>query len=361
VKHLEIVVGAQYGSEAKGHVTTRLLDARQDMRKRFDSNPYPMVNVRVAGPNAGHTAYTTGGAKYALRQVPVGATRPYPVTLVIAAGSEIDPEVLIGEIDILEGDGCLSGKTLYIDPNATIIDPLHKTQENEAMLIDRIGSTGKGIGAARASRLMRKANRLADVPNLVDKLRRQNVIISPYVPNPTDHVIIEGTQGYGLGLHGRHYPQCTSSDCRAIDFAAMAGINPWTTPVTVWAVARMYPIRVAGNSGPMRNETSWEQLGLPEEKTTVTQKVRRVGHWDSDLVRDAVWANGGGDAVKIALTMTDQRWPELTGLSNYTDVYNVCQKSHDDMSLMHFIGEVQMHSGAKVGMVTTGPESGLIW
>jgi len=133
-------------------------------------------------------------------------------------------------------------------------------------------------------------------------------------------VQIEGTQGYGLGLHTRHYPQVTSSDCRAIDFMAMAGVSPWganVRQVDVWVVYRPYPIRVAGNSGPLYRETTWEELGLPQEHTTVTQKVRRVGGWDGALARAALTANGGpSPSVHIAVTMIDQVDDTLAGVTD---------------------------------------------
>ena len=116
----------------------------------------------------------------------------------------------------------------------------------------------------------------------------------------------------------------TSSDCRSIDFLAMAGIDPTRCSVVVtnWIVCRVFPIRVAGNSGPMEGETSWAELGLDEERTTVTQKVRRVGTWDQDLVRRAVQANGGHNA-NVVITMLDQAIPELKEFAErYTDGYD---------------------------------------
>jgi hypothetical protein len=47
----------------------------------------------------------------------------------------------------------------------------------------------------------------------------------------------------------------------------------------------------------------------------VTQKVRRVGAWDIDLVSDAARANGALPLSPVlgALTMADHVWPELAG------------------------------------------------
>ena len=352
MRKIDVVVGAQYGSEAKGHVTQRLVAAALDVPSQVRA-----VNVRVAGPNAGHTAYDSEGRRYALRQVPVGAVSPQSVVLVIAPGSEIDPQVLLDELQFLSVDGHLANKEIWVSPNATLIEDSHKVEEVSRLLVQTAGSTAKGIGAARADRLMRSARRLVDDQELCTRLQlTYGVILSDYFPvsrsdSSLDHVIIEGTQGYGLGLHGKHYPQCTSSDCRAIDFMAMAGISPWGERVDVWAVARMFPIRVAGNSGFMYNETTWAELGLPEEKTTVTQKVRRVGHWDSQLVHDAVRANGGGAHVRLALTMTDQKWPEMAGATSH-------MSASIPGEFWKWVDGVERGIGARISMVTTGPETG---
>lgn len=362
MKKLEVVVGGQYGSEAKGHVTTRLLDKRHEQNSRFSPDALRLVNVRVAGPNAGHTGYDADGRAWPLRSVPVGATRPQPVTLVIAPGSEIDPDVLIGEVRELTDAGLMDNKALIVSPDATLIEDRHKIDEVSQLLVQRAGSTAKGIGAARADRIMRNAKRVRDDELLMKELRSLKVVIGTWNPTSIEHVIIEGTQGYGLGLHGKHYPQCTSSDCRAIDFVAMAGLNPWGTPVMVWVVARMFPIRVAGNSGYLKDETTWEALGLPEERTTVTKKVRRVGMWDDELIDHAVQANGGHPAARVALTMIDQRWPDLAGASSWQQLVQLAGSSlYDQRGVGSFIQHVERTTRARVGMLTTGPKTGLMF
>lgn len=303
---VSVVVGGQFGSEGKGAVTGFL-------GKKMGA--YDMA-IRVAGPNAGHTVYADTGREWKLRSVPVAAVTSPDCQLHLAAGSEIDLEVLVHELTELDADGHHVSERLSIHPSATILEYRHRSQESEIGLIDRIGSTGKGIGAARADRIMRSACIAEDMAPLERFLGE---------PGPLDlddigWVVIEGTQGYGLGLHTRNYPKATSSDCRAIDFLGMAGISPWASeisPFEVIVVARTYPIRVAGNSGPLQGETTWQELGLPEERTTVTNKIRRVGTWDQELVQEAIFANGGGGwdpSVKLAITMLDQRFPQTSGL-----------------------------------------------
>lgn len=297
-----VVVGGQFGSEGKGAITAFL--AR-------DLGPEDVV-VRVAGPNAGHTAYSPGGREWKLRAVPVAAVVNDHCQLHLAAGSEIDLDVLFSEINALEEAGIPVRNRLTVDPSATLLLPQHVKFEQADGIVGRIGSTGKGIGAARQDRLNRTAPLARDTELLTEFLTDEG----HFELEGVHHLLIEGTQGYGLGLHTRFYPQVTSSDCRAIDFLAMAGVSPWAEDVRleVVVVARVFPIRVAGNSGPLKGETTWDRLGLPEEHTTVTHKVRRVGEWDEDLVLEALAANGGGNFhpnVKLALTMLDQLHPEL--------------------------------------------------
>lgn len=348
---LEIVVGAQFGSEAKGHVVQRLTTRAQERGA--------VAVVRVAGPNAGHTGHDADGTAWALRQVPVAAVTPGPAILGIVAGSEIDPPVLLDEYDRLRAAGLMANKMLWVSEEATLIDDDHKIAEGTGRdnLVHAVGSTGKGIGAARADRAMRKARRLKDDEGLLHELATRGISIADARYKPAtliNTLIIEGTQGYGLGLHAGFYPQCTSSNCRASDFMAMAGVHPWQFDETeVWAVARMYPIRVAGNSGPLNEETTWEALGLPEERTTVTKKVRRVGMPDWELVRRAVAANGGAPTVKLAVTMVDQMFPWLKDRF-MADPDLIFDDRYPEV--LDYFARIERATQAKIGLVTTGPD-----
>jgi adenylosuccinate synthase len=271
---------------------------------------------------------------------------------------------------------------LFVSGEATLLEQKHKDTETSLDLHAKLGSTGKGIGAARADRIMRSAQRIIDSEDALNRLMDIGADVidaNQYVDWMADwlekddaQIVIEGTQGYGLGLHAGHYPTCTSSDARGIDFMAMAGIMPWSPgveDVTIWLVARVFPIRVAGQSGPLKGETSWDDLGLPEERTTVTHKVRRVGEWDADLMRQAVVANGGatfgvrheflmkGFSVVVALTMVDQKIP---GLFNKTEWRSLSEADNDELSVL--IRSVENDAGTTVGMVSTGPKAVLpIW
>lgn len=341
---LQVVVGGQFGSEAKGHIAGWL--AAQET--------VPLC-IRVAGPNAGHSVVNPlSGVKHALRQIPAGAVTNANATLAIAAGSEIDLTVLADEILRLEADGVKIRERLTVDPQATVLLPRHQTAEARADLITAVGSTGKGVGAARADRIMRTAGICAELPETIGQFGKMASVANLARLSVYSAVQVEGTQGYGLGLHAGHYPQCTSSDCTALDFLAMAQVNPWHFPkqaLQIWVVFRPYPIRVAGNSGPLECETTWEALGLEPEYTTVTKKMRRVGLWDGRLATEAIAANGGygvmpHNPVKAALTMADQIDPSLAGVTDPETVWF-------NAKYQEFAGQMLADCGRRPLLVTT--------
>jgi len=304
------------------------------------------VGVRVGGPNAGHTVVDKEGRVYPLRQVPVGAVADPSCYLVIAAGSELDMEVLEGEIRLLEADGHSVINRLFVDRSATVIHQGHRDEEQQGL---EAGSTRKGIGAARAARAMRTAP-VAD--NYAHTGVGQGVKLSQLLTN-TRHflsqqrrILIEGTQGFALGSHAGFYPHCTSGDCRAIDFLAQAGIPP-NVKADVWVVLRTHPIRIAGDSGPLMKETTWTAIGVEPEFTTVTKKMRRVGQWDKDLAATAIEANGGEDC-SVALTFFDYWHKELHGASDRKALTKAHWKT---------VREVEGEIGAPVHLLGTGPAS----
>ena len=348
---LSVVVGGQFGSEGKGAIAGWLTSDRIEQPEGGD-----VLCVRVAGPNAGHTVMgrgpdgeEEGTYPWRLRSVPVAAVTNENAVLAIAAGSEIDMEVLTDELTRLDKAGYNATGRLNIDGQATMLTNEHKDAEYQAGLTEKLGSTGKGIGAARAARLMRTAtlarSELKDTIS-VESLIRQIL--------PTGHVVIEGTQGYGLGLHAGHYPQCTSSNTRAIDFCAMAGAHPlgsWTRNYKVWVTLRTFPIRVAGNSGPLEDETTWDALGLAPELTTVTQKIRRVGMFDYDLAAAAVRGNGGPAVCDIALTMFDYVFPEYKDRHGWLYFKNLSDEAQT------YISEIEDQTGATVRLLGTSPDT----
>lgn len=320
-----IVVGGQFGSECKGAVCARLHRETPEM-----------VGVRVGGSQAGHTVVDGKGRTWALRHVPVAAVVDPESVLVIAEGSEIDLNVLEMEIQKLELAGFAVRERLLVDPEATVIEDRHKAIEADIST----GSTHKGVGAARADRALRRCRRMGDLEpqgiTLVQTggwLRQRE---SQSLPT-----LIEGVQGYGLGSHAGYWPHVTSGDCRAQDFLAMAGLTT-KSYTEVWLTVRPYPIRIAGNSGPLQGETSWAMLGLAPEQTTVTRKTRRVGAWDRDLVLKAIDAN---EPDYVALMQFDYVFRHLHGETEMAGGTDAAA----------WVTGLERELGVPVGMLGTGP------
>lgn len=355
--NLDVVVGAQFGSESKGHLTA-------DLAKRYLDEGREVFAVRVAGHNAGHTAYDSQGRAWALRTVPAAAVVDNRIKLVIAAGSEVDPRVLRSEVDELEAAGIPVSNRLFVDGSATWLEQDHINQEQEAQMHEKSGSTAKGVGAARAARIMRVARTIEDYAKLcydLDdtetsgwvgfNLSHTGPMLRFVLGEPNTAILIEGTQGYGLGVHTDHYPLTTSSDCRAIDFLAMAGIDPTAADdYKVWLATRPNPIRVAGPSGELKGETTFADLGQAEEFTTVTKKLRRVGEWDPELVKEAIEANGGPRVVRIGMSMVDKIFP---GASNAESVEDLPTEAR------LWLTEREDELGVEIDWIGTGPDSHL--
>jgi adenylosuccinate synthase len=349
---IQVIVGGQFGSEGKGHAAAELA-AREG----------EMLAIRTGGPNAGHTAYglpryptsprQDPGRKVAfkLRQLPVAGVVNPRATIAIAPRGLVQMDLLEAELQQV-----VPRSPVLVDPAATLLEHAHIAveQSDESLAW---GSTRKGIGAARADRIHRTAKTVQDLIDWPAQMAVYPVLGEALRYLNQGHTVqIEAAQGYGLGLHTSFYPKTTSADCRAIDALADVGLNPWALPDTaleVWVVVRPYPIRVAGKSGPLLNETSWEALELPEERTTVTNKVRRVGGWDPGLVREAVRANGP-QGVRLWLNMADHEFPFLAGVTD------LGQLDKPERAEVHrWLATVMTETGAPVHALGTGPDTAI--
>lgn len=330
-----VVVGAQYGSEGKGNLV------------RFLANEY-QHHVRVGGPNAGHSIQV-GGKIWKMQALPCGWANKN-ATLWLGAGAVISPEILLREIKETDDFGYSTKVRTMIDARATILDPMHHTLEGGIHGSDhaRIGSTGEGVGAARISRMKRNKD--------VSRLARSVGEFTPYLADTVAElnrrhdvgysIMIEGTQGSALSLIHGDWPYVTTSDPNVSGIMADVGFAPRVDPDVI-LVARTYPIRVAGNSGPMSNEMSWadlsEKLGKQiEEKTTVTHKTRRVGMWDAALFKRACLLNR---PESICLNFVDYLNPEDEGITEWGRL---------SRSTKDFVHEVERIANAPVAFVGTG-------
>jgi adenylosuccinate synthase len=278
-----VIVGGQFGSEGKGKVAHYL--AREQRAT---------IAIRVGGSNSGHTAIDRFGIPRVFRVLPTPALVD-EVTCVLGAGTYIDVEVLLSEIKVAQ----LPAERLRIDPNAYVITDEHKKIESQWGLRERIGSTQSGTGAAVVDRIFRRsATHLAQYdPRLIEFVKPTRPFLRSALKRG-EHVIIEGTQGFGLSLlHSPYFPKATSRDTTAAGFIAEAGLSPLDVGEIV-LVLRAFPIRVPGDSGDLPQEIDWDTVAWEGgwetnliEHTSVTDQIRRVARFDPMIVQGAIEIN----------------------------------------------------------------------
>jgi adenylosuccinate synthase len=328
-----VVVGGQYGSEGKGKVAEYLAATTR-----------ANAVIRVGGSNSGHTGYTPTGARQILRHLPTAALLPDPPLCLIGAGSYLDVAVLLEELRRTQ----LPPERLVIDRNAFLITDADREYEREAGLRERIGSTASGTGAAVRRRIERPTEHPSpsDVPELAPCVGNVAERVRQLL-DKNARVIIEGTQGFGLSvLHAPHYPSATSRDTSAAAAVSEAGVSPRDVDEVV-LVIRSYPIRVAGNSGPLANEVDWYTVAADagtdqelSEYTSVTGLERRVGRFDAEIVRHAITVNHPSLIVLNHVDYVDARAGETREMT---------EKAWD------FVDYVTGSIGAPIGCVGLGP------
>ena len=331
---VSVVVGGQFGGEGKGKVAHFLA---KEMKAK--------IAVRVGGTNSGHTVIDSSGTPIIFRQLPTAAILP-EVICVIGAGSYVSPDILLEEVSRIN----LSKERLFIDPNATIITDDDKNKEEASFLKETIGSTQSGTGAALVKRISRITSDC-----LARNDDRLKAFIKPTAPFLRDHIskgtriIIEGTQGFGLSLlHSDCYPYVTSRDTSAASFVSEAGLSPLDVDDVV-LVLRAFPIRVAGNSGPLISEIDWDTVTNEGnyktpifELTSVTKTVRRVARFNPVIVRKSIMVN---KPTRIVLNHLDYIDSKCLDLISMTD------------KAVTFINQVELLIRKKTDYLGFGPAS----
>jgi adenylosuccinate synthase len=333
---VDVLIGGEYGSEGKGHIASHL--ARE----------YDLL-VRVGGPNAGHKVFQVP-EPYTHHQLPSG-TRFSEARLLIGPGAVINADKLLKEI----ADCKVDAERLSIDPQVMIIS--RKDISAEKRLVESIGSTGQGVGNATARRILKRGDdgtKLArDIPELKPFIRPACIVLDKAFFQ-RKRVFVEGTQGTGLSLYHGQYPHVTSRDTTVAGCLSEAGISP-SRVRRVIMVVRSYPIRVQdpskSTSGPMSQELKWTEIsrrsGVPlseltkTEKTSTTDRKRRVGEFDWELLRRAASLNGPTD---VALTFSD-----------YVSIKNRDARRFEQLSeeTIRFIEEIERVAGAPVSLIST--------
>lgn len=321
---LDIIVGAQWGDEGKGHITD-LFAAQAHIVARFSG-----------GDNAGHTL-TIGGEIFKLHLIPSGIIYP-DVLCLIGSGVVINPGVLLREMDALAERGIdVSPRRLKISQNAHLITPAHvaldKADEKQRGP-DAIGTTQRGIGPAytdKTSRQGLRAGLFADPEGLADAVQThiasKNIVLekiyraepldadeiaaqyaeyaqrlAPYLVNAPIFldealrngrtVLGEGAQGTFLDLDHGTYPFVTSSSPTAGGALIGLGVGPKQVGRVI-GITKAFTSRVG--SGPFVTELYGDEAlrlrgtgSKPwDEYGTTTGRPRRVGWLDVVMLNHA--------------------------------------------------------------------------
>lgn len=318
-----VVVGTQWGDEGKGKITDFLAEGA-DVVARYQG-----------GNNAGHTILI-GNKKYKLTMIPSGIFNQNKVC-VIGNGMVINPSALIDEINYIH-ENEFSTDNLKISDRAHVIMPYHLVMdglEEERKGDNKIGTTRKGIGPCYMDKAARNGIRIADLMDAEEfepKVRRMvaeknqvieqvyggqpldaDTIISEYLgfaeilrPYVTDtsvvlndaidagqKILFEGAQGVMLDIDQGTYPFVTSSNPTAGGVCIGSGVGPSKIQQVI-GVAKAYTTRVGDGPFPteLNNETGDWIREKGHEYGTVTGRPRRVGWFDSVVVRHARRVSG---------------------------------------------------------------------
>ncbi len=340
------IVGAQWGDEGKGRVVDYLAQAA-DVVVRYQG-----------GDNAGHTVVNEYG-KFQLHLLPSGIFNPN-AHCVIGAGTVVNMEILLQEIDRVEVTGVIT-RNLWVDQRAHLLLPDYRqldVLQEKALGNNAIGTTKRGIGPAYTYKVARVGVRLGDLrypdwarrrfqvtlerlqreyntygvepPTLDALLEPQLALFAKLAGHVVDtvpllrgwlqankEVIVEGQLGAMRDLDWGVYPYVTSSNPTA-SYAPVGTGFPSNYLQRVIGVAKAYTTAVG--AGPFPTEISGEletelrQLG--QEFGATTGRPRRVGWFDAVAARYAVWLSG---ITELAITKLDvlDSLPEIKICTGY--------------------------------------------
>ncbi len=228
-----LVVGTQWGDEAKGKIVDYLAD-ENDIVARYNG-----------GDNAGHTIHKNG-KDYVLHFVPSGILHDDKINL-MCQGMVVNPKRLIEEVRNLRRL-CVNidYNNLQIDWNVHLILPYHVARDKAEG--GALGTTGKGIGPAYEDKIGRRGIRLIDLrsPDLEKKVVKNIDFYNKILPedkrvkaydvfnelenegeemlgfvadtsatireNRNKKLLLEGAQGALLDISTGTYPFVTSSN-----------------------------------------------------------------------------------------------------------------------------------------------------
>lgn len=319
-----VVIGTQWGDEGKGKIVDWLTDHAQGVI-RFQG-----------GHNAGHTL-VIGNKKTVLHLIPSGILRD-GVVCYIGNGVVVSPEALLSEVDMLEGNGVDVCSRLKISGACPLILPCHTALDvarEKARGVDKIGTTGRGIGPAYEDKVARRTIRLQDIfypdrlaTKLNEMLDYHNFVLKNYFNEPTvdfqktidellvqaerirpmvadvphllfqasklgHNLLFEGAQGALLDIDHGTYPFVTSSNCVSGAAASGSGVGPQMLHY-VLGITKAYTTRVGSGPFPteLNDEVGQHLAARGHEFGATTGRPRRCGWFDAVALKRSIQING---------------------------------------------------------------------
>jgi adenylosuccinate synthase len=354
-----IVAGLQFGDEGKGKIVDALVD----------SGNYNIVARVQGGGNAGHTIVKED-KKFAFHHVPSGILSP-EITCVMGNGEIFDLINLPEEIRDIQDKGVIVGPgNLKISNKSHVVMPYHKILDIAIDMVEKVGTTAKGMGPAYSQKYARTGIRSKwlkdmralqifhdkvegletlikshvnkeqkyeffkkiDKHNLTEyidsnlKLNKEKIeneiiengnFLTPYITNTeiflnnsdneNKRMLFECAQGFFLDIDFGTYPYVTSSN------SSTSGVYTGTGMVlrdfNVVGILKAYTTRVG--EGPLpteqKNEVGKHLVEKGHEYGTTTGRERRCGWLDN---YQAAYSTMINSVDEIVLTKLDV----LTGL-----------------------------------------------
>lgn len=311
----DLILDCQFGSTGKGLFAGYLAHKHQ-----------PDVIAYAPSPNAGHTLIWEGRT-IIHKMLPSGITSSALKAIVLGPGSLLDLDRLADEYAALTHP-----VALYVHQNAAVVLPRHRKAEANGGTAP--GSTRQGVGAAQIERIKRAPGE-SNVIGMIEQDHRAFRFIRLVSTQEMQRIYmeanrlqIESCQGYSLSvLHG-HYPHVTSRDVTTASILADTGV-PFVRGMTIYGTFRTYPIRVAsrpsdgefsGPTYPDSTEISFEDIGQPQELTTVTKLPRRIFTWSQQQAIEACVQN----RIDVAFLNFAQYPPQFKDLRHIWELLNEC-------------------------------------
>ena len=314
------VIGLRYGDEGKGKIIDAL-SQNVDVSVRFNG-----------GNNAGHTI-VADGHKFALHLAPSGILNNKALA-VIGNGVVVDPAVLKEELETIKAQG-YDCSNFRLSSKAHLIFPYHVEMDKlkESLRINKIQTTGRGIGPVYADKADRDGIRVGDLykkdfesrlkfevdwfnkifslydfyefdyDKLLEEYKGYADYLKEYVTDTVTllhkavadnkDILLEGAQATLLDVDHGSYPFCTASNCTSGAICTGTGIGLKYVD-EVYGVFKAYDSRVGAGAFPTElfDEVGDTIRERGHEYGSTTGRPRRCGWLDVPALKYACDING---------------------------------------------------------------------